>query len=230
MRLSARINGQVEQVKAVEGQLVHAGDVLAVIEPTEYKIAVRRALARLAYAENTAASLYLTAAITTTTAYGGLNSANAAVKNAAGEKEAAKNLLQADQAVLEQLSAQDGRRRLVEAAVAQDQQEMLRVQGKLQQAAADLRTAQTAPQQVFLAKAQAHAADSQILQGKAELEQATQSHLHYYSLPGYCNRRQETRRNRAKFNRLAESNRHRVTRRRLDNGQLQRNATWPLKA
>jgi membrane fusion protein (multidrug efflux system) len=128
MRLSARINGQVEQVKAVEGQLVHAGDVLAVIEPTEYKIAVRRALARLAYAENTAASLYLTAAITTTTAYGGLNSANAAVKNAAGEKEAAKNLLQADQAVLEQLSAQDGRRRLVEAAVAQDQQEMLRVQ------------------------------------------------------------------------------------------------------
>jgi membrane fusion protein (multidrug efflux system) len=110
MRLSTRINGQVEQVKAVEGQLVHAGDVLAVIEPTEYKIAVCRALARLADAENNAASLYLTAAITTTTAYGGLNSAQAAVKNAAGEKEAANNLLQADRAVLEQLSAQDGRR------------------------------------------------------------------------------------------------------------------------
>jgi membrane fusion protein (multidrug efflux system) len=172
MRLSTRINGQVEQVKAVEGQLVHAGDVLAVIEPTEYKIAVCRALARLADAENNAASLYLTAAITTTTAYGGLNSAQAAVKNAAGEGEAANNLLQADQAVLERVIAQDGPQQLVEATVAQDQQELLQVQGKLQQARADLRTAQTAPQQVSLAEAQAHAADSQILQGKAELEQA----------------------------------------------------------
>src|SRR5579863_6240314 len=64
MRLSTRINGQVGQVKAVEGQLVHAGDVLAVIDPTEYEIAVRRALARLAYAENIATSVYYEAAIT----------------------------------------------------------------------------------------------------------------------------------------------------------------------
>jgi len=172
MPLSTRINAHVEQVKVIEGQLVHAGDILAVIDATEYEIAVRGALARLAYAENKAASLYLTAAITTTTAYGGLNSAKAAVRNAAAEGEVANHQLQADQAVLERVGAQDGRRQLVEAAIAQDRQELVQVQGKLQQAVADLRTAQTAPQQVSLAEAQAHAADSQILQRKAELEQA----------------------------------------------------------
>jgi len=70
--VSARINGQVQQVNVIEGQLLHAGDVLAVMDQSECSIAVNQAMANVAYAENTAASLYFSAAITVTTAYGAL--------------------------------------------------------------------------------------------------------------------------------------------------------------
>ena len=82
MPLSARISGQVERINVVEGQLVHAADILAVIDQREYSIAVYKALANLAYAEATTASLYFNAAITVKSAYGGLNWAQAFVKNA----------------------------------------------------------------------------------------------------------------------------------------------------
>src|SRR5262249_16727258 len=39
MPLSARVNGQILEVRVVEGQFVHAGDVLVVIDPRDYKIA-----------------------------------------------------------------------------------------------------------------------------------------------------------------------------------------------
>jgi multidrug resistance efflux pump len=76
--LSARINGHVQRVEVNEGQMVHAGDVLAVLDQKEYSVAVYEAIANLAFAENTAASLYYTAAITVTTAYSGLDSAQSA--------------------------------------------------------------------------------------------------------------------------------------------------------
>ena len=56
--LSARISGQVQQVNVIEGEAVHAGDVLAVLDPKEYSLAVYKAIANLAYPENTAAGLY----------------------------------------------------------------------------------------------------------------------------------------------------------------------------
>src|SRR4029077_1535094 len=68
--LSARISGFVRQVNAIEGEAVHAGDVLAVLDQEEYNLEVYKAMANLAYAENTAAGLYFNAAITVTTAYG----------------------------------------------------------------------------------------------------------------------------------------------------------------
>src|SRR5580698_7144819 len=46
--LSARISGQVERVNVVEGQLVHAGEVLAAMDQNECTIAVYKALASLA--------------------------------------------------------------------------------------------------------------------------------------------------------------------------------------
>ena len=61
---------------------------------------------------------------------------------------------------------------LMEAAVAADQQELKLAQGNLLQVTTNLRNAQTAPQQVGIAKANAQAADSQILERKAQLEQA----------------------------------------------------------
>ena len=57
-------------------------------------------MANVAYAKNTAASLYFTAAITVTTAYGGLNSAQAAAKSAEIEVAAAQHKVKMHEAVL----------------------------------------------------------------------------------------------------------------------------------
>src|SRR5438128_4282087 len=100
--VSARINGQVQQVNVIVGQLVHAGDVLAVMDQSECGIAVNQAIANVAYAQNTAASLYFNAAITVTTAYGGLNSAQAAVKSAEIEVAVTQHKVKMDEVVLKQ--------------------------------------------------------------------------------------------------------------------------------
>jgi membrane fusion protein (multidrug efflux system) len=105
--------------------------------------------------------LYYNAAITVTTAYGTLNSAQDAVKSALSEVVVAVYKLRTDQAALKP----DG-------VMAADRQELLDLRRKLLEATNDLRQAQTGPQQVSLAKTKAQAADSQVLQGKAQLEQA----------------------------------------------------------
>jgi membrane fusion protein (multidrug efflux system) len=172
MPLTARINGHVQQVNVIEGQMVHAGDVLAVLDQKEYSLAESEAIANLAYAENTAASLYYSAAIMVTTAYGGLNSAQAEVRIAQATVVAAENKLRADEAVLKQVQANQAQLTIVEAVVAADRQVLLETQKGFVQATSDLRNAQTAPQQVSLAKVKAQAADSQVTERRAQLEQA----------------------------------------------------------
>jgi membrane fusion protein (multidrug efflux system) len=172
MPSTARINGHVQQVNVIEGQMVHAGDVLAVLDQKEYSLAVYEAFANLAYAENTAAGLYFNAAITVTTAYGGLHYAQGAVKSAQARVAASEDKLRADEALLKQVQADRAQLTIVEAVVATDQQLLLETQKELVQATNDLRNAQTAPQQASLAKVKAQAADSQVLQCKAQLEQA----------------------------------------------------------
>jgi multidrug resistance efflux pump len=136
--LSARIRGQVQQVNVVDGQLVHAGDVLAIIDQREYSIALLEALANLAYAQNSAAALYFKAAITTSTGYGDLSAAKSTATNASVEVETAEHKLRADQKVLEQAQA-DGP--LAEAVAAADQQVLLQAQDKLAKAITNLRAA-----------------------------------------------------------------------------------------
>ena len=172
MPLSASIKGYVQQVDVIEGQMVHAGDVLAVLDQKEYRIAVFQATANLAYAENTAASLYYSAAITAITAYGGLSSAQAEVKSAQAEVAAAVDKLRADEAMFKQVHTDSAQLTIVEAVVARDQEVLLETQKELVQAVSRLRDAQTAPLQASLAKVWAEAADSQVLQCKAQLEQA----------------------------------------------------------
>lgn len=171
MPSTARINGHVQTVNVIEGQMVHDGDVLAVLDPKEYSLAEYEAIANLAYAENTAAGLYFDAAITVTTAYGGLHYARAAVKSAQTRVTASRNKLRADEALLKQVQADQAQLTMVEALVAADQLVLLETQKELVQATSELRNAQTAPQQVSLAKVKALAADSQIMERKAQLEQ-----------------------------------------------------------
>jgi membrane fusion protein, multidrug efflux system len=207
MPFSARINGHVQQVNVIEGQLVHAGDILVVIDSKDYNVAEDQAHANMADAEATAASSYYNVPITFASAYSNLASAQTAVQNAEAGIAAAEHNLQADEAALQQAQAnaaktdadliryeqlvrkEDVSRQQYDAAVASArgnqaavksaeaviaaaQQMLQQAQGKVLQSRADLRNAQTAPQQVSLIRARAQAADAQVLERKAQLQQA----------------------------------------------------------
>ena len=207
MPLSARISGQVEQVNAIEGQMVHTGDVLVVIDQKDYQVTLDQATANLADAEANAASSHYNVPITTATAFSGLDSAQAGVMNGEAGVAAAEHNVESAEAALQQAKANAARsdadlvrydqlvakedisRQQYDAALAAAQsnraavssataglgsakQALQQAQGKLLQTRADLRNAKTAPQQVSLINAKAQAADSQVLQRKAQLQQA----------------------------------------------------------
>jgi membrane fusion protein (multidrug efflux system) len=207
MPLSARINGYVHQVPVIEGQIVHAGDVLVTIDPKDYKIAVDQAQATFADAQATAASSRFNIPITSVATRSNLDSAATAVENAQAGVNASEQNFESAKAALEQAEAnstksnadlmryeilvakEDISRQQYDAAVAAAtanraavasatagvlaaEQAVQQAQGKLLQASADLRTAQTAPQQVSLIRARSDASDAQALQRKAQLAQA----------------------------------------------------------
>jgi membrane fusion protein (multidrug efflux system) len=207
MPLSARINGQVLEVHVIEGQLVHAGDILVVIDPKDYQIAVEQAKANLSDARGSATSSMWSVPVTSATAWSVVDSSKAGIQNAeAGVKAAERNLDSAKGAQLqaevnaertdadlvrasqlmakEDISRQQYEHALAAAkanraavlsatAAAQaDEQALYQAEGKLLQAKADLRSAQTAPQQVSMARGKADAAIAQVAQRKAQLDQA----------------------------------------------------------
>ncbi len=207
MQLSARINGQVSEVKVIEGQLVHAGDILIVLDPKDYQVAADQAMANLRDAEAQDAASHVNVPIISATAFTGLDSAETAVKNAEAGVAAAEQNLQANEAGLQQAQANAAKtdsdlaryEKLVkkedvsrqqydsavasaranqaavksaQAVVAAGRQQVQQSRGSLLQAKASLRNAQTAPQQVSLMRARARSQDSQVMQRKAQLEQA----------------------------------------------------------
>jgi membrane fusion protein, multidrug efflux system len=105
MPLSARINGNIEQVFVMEGQLVHAGDVLVTIDPQDYKIAAAQAHANLADAEATSASLHWNVPITSVTVQSNLDSAKTAVANAEAAVKASEQNYESAKGVLVQAQA-----------------------------------------------------------------------------------------------------------------------------
>ena len=105
MPLSARINGQVLKVNFVEGQLVHEGDVLAIIDPADYKIAVIQAQAALEDARASATSSHWSVPITSVTTQSNLDSAQTAVVNADAGLRAAQQNYESTKAALTQTDA-----------------------------------------------------------------------------------------------------------------------------
>jgi membrane fusion protein, multidrug efflux system len=105
MPLSARINGYVLAVHVIEGQLVHAGDVLVTIDPQDYEIAVHQAHATLAAALDSAASSRFSVPITTVTTQSNFESAGTAVSIEEAGLKAAEQNLESTEAVLEQAEA-----------------------------------------------------------------------------------------------------------------------------
>jgi membrane fusion protein (multidrug efflux system) len=105
MPLSARINGYVLEVPVIEGQIVHAGDVLVTIDPKDYKIAVEQAQATFADAQASAISSRFNVPITSVTTQSNLDSSDTAVLNAEAGLNAAKQNFESAQALLEQAEA-----------------------------------------------------------------------------------------------------------------------------
>src|SRR3984885_5273535 len=105
MPLSARINGYVLEVPVIEGQLVHAGDVLVTIDPKDYKIALEQARATFEDAQASAASSRFNIPITSVTTRSNVDSATTAVENAEAGFKAAEQNLESAKAVLEQAEA-----------------------------------------------------------------------------------------------------------------------------
>ncbi len=100
MPLSARITGHVEQVNVIAGQMVRAGEVLVVIDPSDYNVAAEQAQADLQDAEATAAGSRWNVPIASATAWSDLDSAKAGVANAEGGVGAAEQELQSARAEL----------------------------------------------------------------------------------------------------------------------------------
>ena len=109
MPLSARINGYVHEVPVIEGQLVHAGDVLVTIDPKDYRIAVDQAEAAFADAQASAASSRFNIPITSVTTQSNLDSSGTAVVNAQAGLKAAEQNFESAKAVLEQAEANAAR-------------------------------------------------------------------------------------------------------------------------
>jgi membrane fusion protein, multidrug efflux system len=105
MPLSARITGQIQEVRFVEGQLVHAGDVVVTIDQRDYKIAVAQAQANLADSEASAASSRWNVPITSVSTSSNLDSAQTAVVNAEAGVAAAEQNLESAKAAAEQAEA-----------------------------------------------------------------------------------------------------------------------------
>jgi membrane fusion protein (multidrug efflux system) len=207
MQLSTRITGQIKDVYVVEGQLVHAGDVLVTLDPQDYRIAEAQAHANLADAEATAASSHWKVPITSVTVLSNLDSAKTGVINAEAGFDAAQQNYESAKGVLAQAEAnatksdadlerykqlvakEDISRQQYDQAVATAtanraavvsaqagvhaaEQLMQQAQGKFLQSKNDVQTAETAPQQISLTRANAQAADAQALQRRAQLAQA----------------------------------------------------------
>src|SRR5271163_3098128 len=105
MPLSARISGYVQEVPVMEGQLVHAGDVLVTIDPQDYKVSVNQAEAAFADAVASAASSRYNVPITSVTTQSNLESAGTAVINAQAGLKAAEQNFESAKATLEEAQA-----------------------------------------------------------------------------------------------------------------------------
>jgi membrane fusion protein (multidrug efflux system) len=191
--ISARVTGHVIKLNVEDNQMVHAGDVLAEIDPADYQVAYEMAKADFQDAQAAAVAAGVTVPITSvntesqvSASEADVNSARAGIQVARQQYEAAKAQLQ--QALANDVKAQNdlGRyRQLVdkqeisqqqydqavaaskasaaEVAAARAsadgaQQQVTQAEGKLVQAQANWRYANTAPRQMEITRAKADSA------------------------------------------------------------------------
>ncbi len=105
IQVSARIGGQVAKVYVDENQVVKAGDVIAELDPSDYKVAVENAEAALASAQANADAAKVNVPITSVNTGSTLLSADASVSSAHASVEQAEQQLEAAHAQVAQAKA-----------------------------------------------------------------------------------------------------------------------------
>jgi membrane fusion protein (multidrug efflux system) len=107
IQVSSRIAGQVLKVEVEENQVVRAGDTIAELDPSDYKVAVENAEAALASAQANAAAADVNVPITTVNTGSNLSSADANVTGSRAAVEQAQQQLEAARARVAQAEAQN---------------------------------------------------------------------------------------------------------------------------
>ena len=105
IQVSARISGQVAKVYVDENQVVKAGDVIAELDPSDYKVAVENAEAALASAQANAEAANVNVPITSVNTGSTLRSADASVSSAHSSIGQAEQQLEAAHAQVAQAKA-----------------------------------------------------------------------------------------------------------------------------
>jgi membrane fusion protein (multidrug efflux system) len=193
IQVSSRIAGQVAKVYVNENQQVNAGDLIAELDPSDYKVAVENAEAALASAQANAAAANVNVPITTVNTGSNLSAADsnvtgshAAVEQAEQQLAAAKANNTKAQADLERykplvakdvISKQQYDAAVAAADAARHSEQAARDGVKVarereSQAQAQLKFAQTAPQQVAAQNARARQAQAMVAQAQAQLDMA----------------------------------------------------------
>jgi membrane fusion protein (multidrug efflux system) len=193
LQVSSRVAGQVAKVYVDENQVVKAGDVIAELDPSDYKVAVENAEAALASAQANAAAANVNVPITTVNTGSNLSAADANVTGAHAAVVQAQEQLEAAQANNTKAQADLARYKpLVEKDVISKQQfdaavaaadaarhseeaarEGVRVAREREtQAKSQLKFAETAPEQVAAQSARARQAQAMVAQAQAQLDMA----------------------------------------------------------
>jgi membrane fusion protein (multidrug efflux system) len=193
IQVSSRVAGQVAKVYVDENQVVKQGDVIAELDPSDYKVAVENAEAALASAEANASAANVNVPITTINTGSNLSAADsnvtgshAAVQQAEQQLAAAQANNTKAQADLERykplvakdvISKQQFDAAVAAADAAQHSEQAARDGVKVArereaQAKAGLKFAQTAPEQVAAQSARARQAQAMVAQAQAQLDMA----------------------------------------------------------
>jgi len=166
--VSARVGGYVTRVDVEDNRRVETGTVLALIDPTDYRIALEKAQADYADSVAAAEAARTGVPITSVSTASQLDTAQAALANAKAGVTAAEKRVEAAQAAVQEAQANDARaqkdleryRLLVsEDAVARQQYDQT------------LATAKASAATLKAAQASAHAAVEQVVQAQGLLAQ-----------------------------------------------------------